>query len=114
LAQSHQAKADAQTPQPYYPVPNPHSLNRNKFEHYNGLLHNCRGMKTLTRILLAILATVTLAGSTALAQSVSGSATITDLMGERPGNSYYQNTSSGAETQGSGSSTGSAGANVLQ
>lgn len=85
-----------------------------KFEHYNVLAHNCRVMKKIVGIWLTAFVTLFLASSSVLAQSADGSATITDLMGQRPSNSYYQNTSSGAQTQGSGSSTSSAGASVLQ
>lgn len=86
----------------------------NKFEHCDVLAHNCRGMKKIYGIWLTAFVTLFLASSSVLAQNTTDYATITDLMGERPGNSYYQNTSSGAQTQGNTSSTSSAGASVLQ
>jgi predicted PurR-regulated permease PerM len=86
----------------------------NKFEHCGGLLHNCRGMKKLFGVLLGIFTAVVLFGATAWAASANGAADINDLMGQRPSSSFYQNPTSGSQTQGSSSSTGSAAASVLQ
>jgi hypothetical protein len=71
-------------------------------------------MKKIYGIWLTAFVTLFLASSSVLAQNTNDYANITDLMGERPGNSYYQNPSNSAQTQGSGSSTGSAKASVLQ
>ena len=50
----------------------------------------------------------------ASAATSNGAADITDLMGQRPSNSYYQNPSTSSQTQGTASVLDSAGTSVLQ
>ena len=66
------------------------------------------------RLFLLVLATTMLLTPVVRAQGTGEAANITNLMGERPGNTYYQNPSTGAETQGTTGVTDSAGASILQ
>lgn len=62
--------------------------------------------------LLGILIVAFFASPVVSAQNSGGATNINDLMGERPSNSYYQN--SGIEAQGSNADVGSAQSNVLR
>ena len=69
-------------------------------------------MKKTWQVFIVVLAAFVVLSSATLAQSTGSATTITDLMGERPSNAYYQN--SGLQAQGSSSSTDSASASILQ
>jgi hypothetical protein len=72
-----------------------------------------KGMK-INKLLSCVTVLLALFIFTLPVAALSESANITDLMGQRPSNTYYQNTGSGTQTQGSSSVTGSAGSSVLR
>lgn len=74
--------------------------------------HNSKIMKNkLLKIILVVFAPVYLLSANTLAQGTGTN--INDIMGEQPGSSYYQSTSTGTQTQGSSSVNDSASASVL-